>query len=117
MWINLRAIPLRRIYIMDNVILTEAFKELKLLEEESFDISSTEEIEDAKEFVADEDPEEVVEIADIYADEEDELPDSYVGKVILECNVCHSKIFEDADKVDIEETVPSLKAIKLRINK
>lgn len=88
---------------MDNVILTEAFKELKLLEEESFDISSTKEIEDAKEFVADEDQEEVVEIADIYADEEDELPDSYVGKVILECNVCHSKIFEDADKVDIDE--------------
>lgn len=88
---------------MDNVILTEAFKELKLLEEESFDISSNGEIEDAKEFLADEAPEEVVEIADVYADEESEMPDSYMGKVILECNVCHSKIFEDADNVDIDE--------------
>ena len=88
---------------MDNVILTEAFKELKLLEEESFDISSADDIEDAKDFLTDDSSEEIVEIADVYADEESELPDSYMGKVILECNVCHSKIFEDADKVDIDE--------------
>ena len=89
---------------MDNVILTEAFKELKLLEEEAFDINSTEDMEDAKEFIEDDiDVEPVIEIADVYADEENELLDSYVGKVILECEVCHSKIFEDADKVTIDE--------------
>ena len=89
---------------MDNVILTEAFKELKLLEEEDFNINSTEDMEDAKEFIEDDvDVEPVIEIADVYADEEGELLDSYVGKVILECEVCHSKIFEDADKVTIDE--------------
>lgn len=87
---------------MDNVILTEAFKELKLLDEEAFDMNSAEEIEDAKDFLND-DADSVVEIADVYADEEGELLDSYVGKVILECEVCHSKIFEDADKVAIDE--------------
>lgn len=89
---------------MDNVILTEAFKELKLLEEEAFDVNSTEDMEDAKEFIEDDiDVEPVIEIADVYAEEEGELLDSYVGKVILECEVCHSKIFEDADKVTIDE--------------
>ena len=89
---------------MDNVILTEAFKELKLLEEEAFDVNSTEDMEDAKEFIEDDiDVEPVIEIADVYADEENELLDSYVGKVILECEVCHSKIFEDADKVTVDE--------------
>lgn len=89
---------------MDNVILTEAFKELKLLEEEDFNVNSTEDMEDAKEFIEDDvDVEPVIEIADVYADEEGELLDSYVGKVILECEVCHSKIFEDADKVTIDE--------------
>lgn len=89
---------------MNNVILTEAFKELKLLEEEDFNINSTEDMEDAKEFIEDDiDVEPVIEIADVYADEEGELLDSYVGKVILECEVCHSKIFEDSDKVTIDE--------------
>lgn len=89
---------------MDNVILTEAFKELKLLEEEDFNVNSTKDMEDAKEFIEDDiDVEPVIEIADVYADEEGELLDSYVGKVILECEVCHSKIFEDADKVTIDE--------------
>ena len=87
---------------MNNTILTEAFKQLKVLEEEAFDINSIDGVEDAKDFVEEDDSEDIVDIIDVYAEEEDELADSYVGKVILECNVCHSKIFEDADKVEIE---------------
>ena len=87
---------------MNNTILTEAFKQLEVLEEEAFDINSIEGTEDAKDFMDKDDSEDIVDVIDVYAEEEDELADSYVGKVILECNVCHSKIFEDADKVEIE---------------
>lgn len=87
---------------MNNTILTEAFKQLKVLEEEAFDINSIEGTEDAKDFIDKDDSEDIVDVIDVYAEEEDELADSYIGKVILECNVCHSKIFEDADKVEIE---------------
>ncbi len=87
---------------MNNTILTEAFKQLEVLEEEAFDINSIEGTEDAKDFMDKDDSEDIVDVIDVYAEEEDELADSYIGKVILECNVCHSKIFEDADKVEIE---------------
>lgn len=88
---------------MNNIILTEAFKELELLEEETFDISSAEGMEDAQEFVQEDPKEDEIEVADTYAEEEDDLSDSYIGKVVLECNVCHSKVFEDAENVNIDE--------------
>jgi len=88
---------------MNNIILTEAFKELELLEEEAFDINSAEGLEDAKEFMDEVPQEDELEIADVYAEEEEDLADSYIGKVVLECNVCHSKIFEDADAVTVDE--------------
>ena len=34
---------------------------------------------------------------------ETELQDSYVGKVIINCNVCHSHIFENKDDINIED--------------
>lgn len=88
---------------MDNIILTEAFKELKLLEEEAFDIDSPTGIDDAKEYLEDEIIDDTLDIADVYAEEEEEVLDSYIGQVVLDCNVCHSKIFEDPDKVEIDE--------------
>lgn len=88
---------------MDNIILTEAFKELKLLEEEAFDIDSPTGIDDAKEYLEDEIVDDTLDVADVYAEEEEEVLDSYIGQVVLDCNVCHSKIFEDPDKVEIDE--------------
>ena len=88
---------------MDNIILTEAFKELKLLDEEAFDINSSQGVEDAKDFLEDEISINNIDVVDMHAEEEDEILDSYIGQVVLECNVCHSKIFEEPENVEIDE--------------
>lgn len=88
---------------MNNAILTEAFKELKILEEEDFNLSSAEDVEEAEDFLDDATEEDTLDIIDLDAEEENELSDSYIGKVVLECEVCHSKIFEDKDNVIFDE--------------
>jgi len=82
-------------------ILNEAFKKLELLEEDviSLDddgLKKLAEIEDTEK-------EDVVSITDLDADTEDELKDNYDGKVIIDCNVCHSKIFKDKDDIHLSE--------------
>ena len=48
---------------------------------------------------------ETIDVIDPEAEQEDELEDSYVGKVILECVACHSKMVVDESKVyEDEET-------------
>lgn len=85
---------------MNNVYLTEAFKELNLLNEEAFDLDDESKA-DIKELITQED--DVIDIIDDEAADEEELEDSYVGKVILDCCVCHSKIYKDADSVVINQ--------------
>ena len=84
--------------------LTEAFQELKLLEEEAFDINNNG-IADAAEFINNDEAvvDEVEEIIDPLAETEEDLQDSYIGKVILDCSVCQSKIYKDAEEVIIDE--------------
>ena len=82
-------------------ILNEAFKKLELLDEEviSLDddgIKKLAEIEDT-------DKEEFVSVADLDAENEEELKDNYDGKVIIDCNVCHSKIFKDKEDIHLSE--------------
>lgn len=45
-----------------------------------------------------------VDIIDLEAEAEEDLKQSYVGKVILDCNVCHSNIFINKDEVVVDET-------------
>lgn len=42
-------------------------------------------------------------IIDLEAQAEDELKQSYVGKIIINCNVCHSNIFIDKEEIEIDE--------------
>lgn len=82
-------------------ILNEAFKKLQLLDEDviSLDddgLKKLAEIEDTEK-------EDVVSITDLDAENEDELKDNYDGKVIIDCNVCHSKIFKDKDDIHLSE--------------
>ena len=89
----------------DVFYLKEAFQKLNLLNEDSFDLSVDKGVVDElQSFVADdiEAPYEE-EIIDIAADNEDELQDSYVGKVILQCDCCHSKIYKEPEEVVIDE--------------
>ena len=49
------------------------------------------------------DTDEVVRVIDTSAETDDDLQDSYVGKVIINCNVCHSHVFESKEDIKIEE--------------
>lgn len=83
--------------------LFEAFKKLDLLEEEVFDVSD-DGIEKLKTFLDTEDDKDTeIEVIDTEAETEEDLEDSYVGKVILDCCVCHTKIYKDKKDVIISE--------------
>ena len=51
-----------------------------------------------------------VTIIDPNADTEDEIEGSYIGKVILDCRVCHSKIYKEAEEITIDEETESANA-------
>ena len=90
---------------MDNLFMFDAFKALDSLNEDTFKVDD-EGIEELSEFEKMDKIEDSVDIIDIHTDDEEELEDSYIGKVILACNVCDSKVFEDKDKVVIDEETP-----------
>lgn len=83
--------------------LTEAFQKLSLLEDD-FNFTQNPDVDDLKAFV-DDDVEEVPEedIIDVDAKTEEDLEDTYDGKVILECECCHSRIYKDIKDVIIDK--------------
>jgi len=86
--------------------LTEAFQALKDLElnEDVFEITDAG-IEQASDFAKANEIEEFEDIIDPLAQTEEELKDSYLGKAILDCEVCHSKLYKDPEEVVIDEEV------------
>lgn len=82
--------------------LNEAFKALDSLNEDIFDMSDNG-LSGLSDFMNDDIESEDVQIIDPEATTEDELSDSYVGKVILDCSVCHSKIYKSKDEVTLDE--------------
>lgn len=94
---------------MSNYI-TEAFKKLNLLEdieevtEVGLDASGIEELRSFLDDAAvDPDDEMPMDIFDLEAEAKEDLKKSYEGKVILECSVCHSHVFEDKDNISMDE--------------
>lgn len=87
----------------DMKYLTEAFRELEMLDEDVFD-ADDKGIEELDDFLSDsEESEDFVDIVDSDADTEDELQDNYVGKVILQCCVCHTMNYKDKADVKIDK--------------
>lgn len=82
--------------------LSEAFKKLDVLDEDVFDID-TQGIKDFEEFRDNDDTDDVITIVDPEAESEEDLSDSYIGKVILDCSVCHTDIYKDKSEVVIDE--------------
>ena len=82
--------------------LIEAFKALNALEEDVFSVSD-DGIEKLSAFEDDDTVSDDITIYDVDAENESELEDSYIGKVILDCNVCHSKLYKDKADVVIDE--------------
>lgn len=93
---------------MKSRYLTEAFKALERLDEEDFNLSSADALDNMDSFYKDEDDKDVTKIIDADAEDESELKDSYVGDVILECNVCHSLVYKNPDEVMIDEEDESI---------
>lgn len=81
--------------------LNEAFKRLDALTEETFNTSSTG-LNDLSSFLDKDNTDDLVKIIDPEAETEDELKDSYIGKVIINCNICHSNIFKDKEAIEID---------------
>ena len=82
--------------------LSEAFKKLDVLDEDVFDVDSKG-IRDFEEFRDNDNTDDVITIVDPEAESEEDLSDSYIGKVILDCSVCHTDIYKDKSEVVIDE--------------
>lgn len=83
--------------------LSEAFKRLEILDEDVFNLTK-DGLEDLKDFEEDSDEEEeIIDVIDPDAESEEDLEDSYIGKVILDCEVCHTDIYKDKEDITIDE--------------
>jgi len=82
----------------------EAFQKLSLLEQDFPIDADKDKTDELAAFIAD-DREAVPEepVFDTAAENEDELQDNYIGKVIIECECCHSKFYKEPDDVIIDE--------------
>ena len=89
---------------MGNAYLQEAFQALDILNEEDFNLGTMDGAKDAEEFLNDdEDKIDFTDVIDPEATTEEEVKDSYIGDVILDCCVCHSKLYKSPDEVHIDE--------------
>ena len=84
--------------------LNDAFKKLDriVLSEETFNTSYTG-INDLATFMDQDDDTDLIKVIDPDVQDDMELSDSYVGKVITNCNVCHSNIFNNKEDIVIDE--------------
>lgn len=85
---------------MSNAYLRNAFKMLDALNEDVFDVSD-EGISQLADTLNAEDN--TVNIIDPEAESEEDIQDSYMGKAILECEVCHSLIYKNKDEIKIDD--------------
>ena len=89
---------------MKKEYLSEAFRQLELLNEEDFNLSTTADNSDLKDFLDNDDISVMsLDVIDPEAETEEDLEDSYTGKVILDCCVCHSKLYKDKEEVQLDE--------------
>lgn len=88
-----------------NNYLNEAFKQLRLLEQD-FDMTTvdTGKVDELKAFVADDiDIPEEEEIIDIEAETEKDLKDDYIGRVIVKCNCCNALYYKKPEDIIVTD--------------
>jgi len=83
---------------MDKTYLQEAFHAMEILNEEDFRLDDVG-VRDLLDFKDFDELNDIVDVVDPEAEVSAELNDTYIGKVILECEVCHSPIFMDIEDV------------------
>ena len=82
--------------------LFEAFQALETLNEEVFNVTD-DGIAKLKEFEDGDSMEEIETIIDPLAETDEDLQASYLGKAILNCIICQSKIYKDPSEITISE--------------
>ncbi len=84
--------------------INEAFKQFRLMEDaEEFPITP-EGLDNLGSFMDQAmDDEPAVDVIDLEAESEEDLKKSYVGKIICDCNVCHSNIFFNKEDIVIDD--------------
>lgn len=80
----------------------EAFRALNALNEDVFSLDA-DGVGKLSDFTQTDDLEDDVQIIDPEAETKDDLQDNYIGKVILDCCVCHSKLYKDPSEVNVDE--------------
>lgn len=80
----------------------DAFKSLNFLTEEAFPLDDVG-MEEMDKFMKEDDGVETIDVIDAEADTQDDLQKDYVGKIILNCSVCHSNVFDDKEEIEVEE--------------
>lgn len=83
--------------------LTEAFKALDNLEEDVFSVND-EGIEKLQNFVKNDDSVDELSVYDLeLEDEREDTEDCHVGDAVLDCCVCHSKLFKPVSEIVVDE--------------
>ena len=82
--------------------LSDAFKQLDCLNEDTFEVTP-EGIEELQVFKDEDNIDDVVDIIDINVDDEEDLEDSYIGKVICQCDICKSLVYFDKNEITVDE--------------
>ncbi|MBO7694145.1 MAG: hypothetical protein J6T10_16120 [Methanobrevibacter sp.] len=82
--------------------LSEAFKKLEILDEDVFDLDK-DGLTALKDFEDKDEEDDSIAVIDPDAESEEDLEDSYIGKVILDCSVCHTDIYKDKEDITIDE--------------
>jgi len=82
--------------------LSEAFKKLDFLNEDDFSLDNASDIDDMSQFLSVE-RDSVQDVIDPEAESEEELEDTYIGKVILHCPVCNSMIYKDLEDIERDD--------------
>ena len=78
----------------------DAFKALDLLvESEAFDITNPNEVELLNKFIENDKEDPIEMITDLEAEDKEELKDTYVGDIILQCPVCHEMIYKKEEDI------------------
>lgn len=91
---------------MSNTFIQEAFQDAYLVEdaeEFSLNVSGPDDVESFLDIIDGTEDEVISDIYDLEAEAKEELKQSYIGKVILDCNVCHSNVFFDRDQITEDE--------------
>ena len=92
---------------MSNTFIQDALRNAYLTEdaeEFSLNVSGPDDTESFLDVInADDDSELISDVYDLEAEAKEDLKQSYIGKVILDCNVCHSNVFFDKEQITEDE--------------